>query len=159
MNKFDEKLFDELIRISRIAERKRAHHIFNKNPDDQLQSIYVAMQPGTYVQPHKHESPDKREIFIAFKGKFLFLEFDTQGEIIDHLILDPKTNTFSAEIDSKIYHTLICLEPDSVGLDLKTGPFHPINDKDFADWALKEGDKECDEYIDNILNKLNIQIS
>lgn len=159
MDKFDEQLFDQLIKESRISKRKRAHHIFKNDPDDQLQGIYVAMQPGTYVQPHKHESPDKREIFIAFKGRFLFLEFDEKGEITDHFVLDPKTNTHSAEINSKIYHTLICLESDSVGLDLKTGPFHPINDKDFAEWAPKEGDERCEDYLNDILNKLNIQYS
>ncbi len=159
MDKFDEQLFDHLIIESRISKRKRAHHIFKNDSEDHLQSIYVAMQPGTYIQPHKHESPDKREIFIAFKGRFLFLEFDEKGEITDHFVLDPKTNTHSAEINSKIYHSLICLKPDSVGLDLKTGPFHPINDKDFAEWAPKEGDERCEEYLNDILNKLNIQYS
>lgn len=156
MDKFDAQLFDKLIKESRISKRKRAHHIFKNDPDDQLQSIYVAMQPGTYVQPHKHESPDKREIFIAFKGRFVFLEFEEEGEITDHFILDPKTNTYSAEIKSKIYHTLICLEPDSVGLDMKTGPFHPINDKDFAKWAPKENETGCEDYLNAILKKLDI---
>lgn len=103
--------------------------------------------------------PINVKIFIAFKGRFVFLKFDEKGEIVDHFILDPKTNSYSAEINSKIYHTLICLESDSVGLDLKTGPFHPINDKDFAEWAPKEGDERCEDYLNDILNKLNIQYS
>ncbi|MEZ5197154.1 MAG: WbuC family cupin fold metalloprotein [Bacteroidales bacterium] len=159
MDKFDNNHFNKIVEASTTAPRKRFHHFFNTSPDDLLQSIYIAMQPGTYVRPHKHQSPDKREIFVAFTGRFLILQFDDRGIITDHIILDPTTNNFSIEIEPRIYHTVFCLAPDSVGIDIKNGPFSPINDKNFAPWAPKEDESGCLEYINNILYQLSITLS
>jgi len=109
------------------------------------------MQPGTYLQPHKHENPDKREVFIALKGKFIALEFDDYGNITDSMVLDPTKGNYAAEVAERTYHSVICLEPDSVIYELKDGPYDPNDDKHFANWAPKEGEKECEEFINKIL--------
>lgn len=144
---------------SRLAQRKRAHFTFHKSDDDTLQRMLNAMQPGTYLQPHKHENPDKREVFLVLTGKFLVVEFDEKGNTIDHMILDAKSEQFAAEISERVYHTVICLEPDSVAYEIKDGPYKPIDDKNFASWAPKEGDPKSEDYIDKILKEFNIQIS
>lgn len=158
MDKFNNTHFEQIIEASKTAPRKRSHHFFNTSPEDLLQSIYIAMQPGTYVRPHKHKHPDKREMFIAFSGKFLILQFDNEGAITDHIVLDPATKHFSVEIEARIYHTVMCLAPDSVGVDIKNGPFSQINDKNFAPWAPKEGDPDCNDYMQNICKELKLPI-
>ncbi len=159
MIKIDQKLLDEMALKSRVAKRGRAHYTFHKSDEDTLQRMLNAMQPGTYLQPHKHENPDKREVFLVLTGKFLVVEFDENGKITDHMILDAKSNQYAAEIAERVYHTVICLEPDSIAYELKDGPYNPIDDKNFASWAPKEGEEGCATFIDKILNELNIQIS
>ena len=159
MIKIDQKLLNEMTLKSRGAKRGRAHYTFHKSDDDTLQRMLNAMQPGTYLQPHKHENPDKREVFLVLTGKFLVVEFEKNGTITDHMILDAKSHQYAAEIAERIYHTVICLKPDSIAYELKDGPYNFIDDKNFASWAPKEGDPECAAYIDKILNELNIQIS
>ena len=159
MIKINKHMLEEINHKSRIASRNRAHYTFHKSDDDTLQRMLNAMQPGTYLQPHKHENPDKREVFLVLTGKFLVVEFDENGIIKDHMILDAKSHQHAAEIAERIYHTVICMKPDSIVYELKDGPYNPIDDKNFASWAPKEGDPECAAYIDKILNELNIQIS
>ena len=77
MIKVDKQLLSEMNVKSRNAQRKRAHHTFHKSDDDTLQRMLNAMQPGTYLQPHKHENPDKREVFLVLTGKFLVVELLT----------------------------------------------------------------------------------
>ncbi|MBM3436837.1 MAG: cupin fold metalloprotein, WbuC family, partial [Bacteroidetes bacterium] len=54
------------------------------------------------------------------------------------------------------YHTIICLEPDSVIYELKDGPYDPADDKNFAPWAPKEGEPGCEEYMTKILYSLGL---
>jgi len=159
MIKIDQNLLEEMAHKSKAAKRGRAHFLFHRSHDDTLQRMLNAMQPGTYLQPHKHENPDKREVFLVLTGKFLVVEFDEQGNISDHMILDANGHQHAAEITERTFHTVICMAPDSIAYELKDGPYSPIDDKNFASWAPKEGDPTCADFIDRILKKLNIQIS
>ena len=156
MIKIDSTLLNEMALKSGKEKRRRAHLTFHKSDDDTLQRMLNAMQPGTYLQPHKHENPDKREVFICLTGKMLVVEFDKKGNIAEYMILNPETKNFAAEIVPCVYHTVICLEPNSIAYELKDGPYNPEDDKNFAGWAPKEGDDGCEEYNMNILKELNI---
>jgi cupin fold WbuC family metalloprotein len=158
MIKIDSQLIGELSSKARQAARKRINYNFHKIPSDTLQRMLNAMQPGTYLQPHKHEKPDKREVFIALTGKFVVIQFREDGSIAEHMILDPEQREMAAEIAERTYHTIICLEPDSVIYELKDGPYDPGDDKHFAPWAPKEGEPGCNEFINNILSQLNIKL-
>jgi cupin fold WbuC family metalloprotein len=156
MIKIDQNLIDGLAHKAFNSSRKRINYNFHKVPGDPLQRLLNVMHPGTYLQPHKHENPDKREVFIALKGKFLALEFEEDGAIRDFMILEPAAGNFAAEVPARTYHSIICLEPDSVIYELKDGPYDPGDDKHFAKWAPKEGESGCDEFIRNILQLCGI---
>ncbi len=151
MIKIDQSLIADLAEKARNSDRKRINFNFHKVPGDPLQRLLNVMQPGTYLQPHKHENPDKREVFIALTGKFLALEFDEQGNIADSMILDPLKGIYAAEVSARTYHTIICLEPDSAIYELKDGPYDPKDDKHFAPWAPREGAEGCNEFMKKIL--------
>ncbi len=108
----------------------------------------------TYVQPHKHENPDKREAFLILKGKILVVSFDDAGTINDYVLLSPTGGNFGLEIPPRTYHTLICLETGSVLYELKDGPYIVATDKVFAPWAPKEGDPGSSAYNREILDQL-----
>src|SRR4028119_475979 len=142
MIRIDKKLTDQVSAKAKVSPRKRMNHNFHQSPEDLLNRMLNAMEPGTYVCPHKHESPEKREAFIVLSGSFLIVEFDNTGKITDHIILNREKGNFGLEIAPGTYHTLICLEPGSVLYELKDGPYNVSNDKQFAPWAPAEGDLE-----------------
>ena len=158
MIKINAELISDIQNKASSSPRKRSMHIFHKTMDDTLQRMLNSWQPGTYLRPHKHENPDKREVFIALTGKFVVIEFDDTGNIRDHMILDPFTKEFAAEIGERVFHTVICLEPNSTAYELKDGPYNPIDDKNFASWAPKEGAKGCEEFNQKLLEQLGLEI-
>jgi cupin fold WbuC family metalloprotein len=156
MIKIDQLLTDKITAEAVVSNRKRKNNNFHRFPEDTLQRLINAMEPGTYIHPHKHENPDKREAFLVLKGTLLVVEFDEQGNIIDHILLNRDLGNFGTEISERTYHTIISLEGGSVAYEVKDGPYDPADDKYFAPWAPTENSPECAAYINSILAKLNI---
>ncbi len=139
---------------ARSSARKRANYNFHQSADDPLQRLINAVEPGTYVRPHKHENPDKREAFIVLRGKLAALEFDDNGKIKDYIILGEGTSNSGAEIPARAWHTIIALEEGTAVYEVKDGPYIQPLDKNFAVWAPEEGSKEAREFNERILKEL-----
>lgn len=156
MIRIDQNLTRKITEQAIASPRKRKNYNFHRFLEDTLQRLLNAMEPGTYVHPHKHENPDKREAFLVLTGTLLVVEFDEQGNITDHIILNRELGNFGTEIAERTYHTIISLEKGSVAYEAKDGPYDPADDKYFAGWAPPENSPECEAYINSILAKLNI---
>jgi cupin fold WbuC family metalloprotein len=156
MKKINQPLLDSILDQARNSKRGRKNFNFHDGDQDPLQRMLNAMHPGTYLQPHKHENPDKREVFIALTGRFVVIQFHDDGRIDDHMILDPALGEYAAEVKPRTYHTILCLKPDSVIYELKDGPYHVSDDKRFAPWAPKEGEPGNEAYIKRLLDALGI---
>lgn len=154
MIKIDKKFTDKLMVEASKSERRRITYNFHKELSDSLQRMINTMNTDTYVQPHKHEHPDKREAFILLRGKALVVEFDDQGTIADYILLDKNAESYGCEIDSGYWHTIICLENNTMLYELKDGPYDAKTDKKFAKWAPKEGDANCQAYMKKIAKEL-----
>lgn len=156
------KINEEFIEITsakaKTSKRRRMNYDFHKSSSATLQRMLNAIEPGTYIQPHKHENPDKVEAFFVLRGKILVVEFDDEGNISDHIILDPLKGNFGAEIAPRKWHSIISLEKNSVVYEVKDGPYDEKIDKNFATWAPAEGDPEELNYIQKILEKLSVKI-
>ncbi|NBC82133.1 MAG: cupin fold metalloprotein, WbuC family [Bacteroidetes bacterium] len=149
-------LIGEISAQAQASPRKRMNYNFHEHYSDTLQRMINAMEPGTYVQPHKHEAPDKREAFVVLTGKVVVVEFDPEGNITDHIVLSSINGALGVEIAAKTYHMVIALEPGSAVYELKDGPYTPVDDKNFAPWAPAEGEAGCEAYLHSILIKLGL---
>ncbi len=154
--KIDDNFISSVSEKAKASPRGRMNYNFHKVYDAKLQRLLNAMEPGTYIQPHKHENPDKFEIFFALRGRIVIVEFDEDGNITDHLILDSQNGNYGVEIPERTYHTLIALDEGSVAYEIKEGPFDPAAAKNFAPWAPSEGDPAVEDYLKGILKKLKI---
>ncbi len=156
MIRIDASLLDKVSKEAKASPRRRKNYNFHKEYSDTLQRLLNAMEPLSYIQPHKHENPDKREAFFALRGRIVVIEFDEQGNITSHILLDPMMGNFGAEIPERTFHTIIALDHGSVAYEIKDGPYTPIDDKNFAPWAPKEGEHGVGDYILGILKQLEI---
>lgn len=159
MIKITDKLINQVSEKAKTAERKRCNHNFHLSAADPIQRFLNATEPGTYVRPHKHETPDKAEILIILQGSALIVEFDDIGNIIDHFKLDNRAGNRGIEIPPRKWHTFIALEEGTVLYEIKQGPFDPETDKVFAEWAPEEGTIQARELNKRILDQLNIAFS
>jgi cupin fold WbuC family metalloprotein len=156
MKKITNTNIEALLQKAIESPRKRTNLNLHTEYSDTLQRLFNAMLPGTYVRPHKHESPDKREIFTILKGSVLIIEFNNSGNIFDWCIISATSGIAVAEIAEKTWHTVIALEP-SVVFEIKDGPYSPVDDKNFATWAPAEGDADTNKYISNLLLQLDLK--
>ncbi|MDR1170878.1 MAG: WbuC family cupin fold metalloprotein [Bacteroidales bacterium] len=147
-------LIEPVIDMASASSRRRMNYNFHSRLDDPLQRMLNCLQPGTYIQPHKHENPDKCEAFILLKGKVLVVEFNNDGQVASHALLQAGTGTYGAEIAPRVFHCIIALEPDSAIYEVKNGPYSPLDDKNFAPWAPREGTEGCRTYLEQLVKRL-----
>ncbi len=150
---------DELERAlaaSRGSPRKRIILPFHRTLDDPLHRMLNAIQPGSYVHPHRHLSPPKSEAWIVLRGKLLFVSFEDDGRVEQTAVLAPSGVHFGVDLIPGRYHTIVALEPDTVIYEVKSGPYTQATDKAFAPWAPAEGTPEADVYLAE-LEKLSSQ--
>jgi cupin fold WbuC family metalloprotein len=151
MIKIDQKIIDDIIKKARNSPRKRMNYNFHRDESAIVQRMLNVIEPGTYIRPHKHENPDKNEVFLLLSGKALVLEFSGEGNITESYVLDPAQGNYGAEIGPGIYHTIISLAEDTVAYEVKEGPYLPATVKHFPIWAPEEGSREADEYLKKLI--------
>lgn len=143
---------EEMLRAlsTEAAASARLRRNLNLHPvlEDPVQRFCNAMEPGTYVRPHRHREMDKWELFLALSGSVVVLSFDDTGKVIQRVELSARGPILGIEIPENTWHTLVSLEAGTVLFECKRGPYSPLTDKDFASWAPAEGDAETTVFVD-----------
>jgi len=117
--------------------------------------LFNAIEPDSYIRPHRHASDPRNELLIAIRGSLALLVFDDLGVIKDVLRFGSEKSASSmavgAEVSPLTWHTVVALEPGSVLLEVKAGPFDPNQPKDLAIWAPEEDSAESRVYLDKLV--------
>lgn len=142
MKLINKQLLDETTEKAKVSPRLRMNYNFHEQLDDPINRLLNAMEPGTYIRPHRHLNPSKDEVFLLLRGRVAVFIFDDQGEIRETTILDPLTGTYGAEIKAGIWHGLLVLETGSVIYEIKQGPFAPLAPENMAAWSPAPEDTE-----------------
>ena len=142
MKIIDEQLLDKTMEKAMKSPRLRMNYNFHDTLDDPINRLINAMEPDTYLRPHRHQNPDKIEIFLVLRGKVALFLFDDWGQITEKHILGPKTGIYGGEINADVWHTLIVLESGSVVYEVKPGPYTPLSPENFASWSPAPDDTE-----------------
>lgn len=153
MQRINHRLLKDLQQQAAQSERDRKILNFHKKAADPLQRMVNCIKPGSYVPPHKHQHPEKREVFILITGRLLYLEFDDKGEINGKTILDRDKGEWGVEITPGRYHTIIALEENTCVYEVKDGPYDPETDKNMAPWAPEENAPKAQEFLRQLLEK------
>jgi cupin fold WbuC family metalloprotein len=147
----DRELLSKVSSEAKTSARLRKNYNFHSDYADPTNRMLNAFEPGTYVRPHKHESPDKWEVFVVLTGRALILRFNREGEIIERIVLDQAQGVYGVELPPREWHTVLSLAPGTVLYEVKPGPYAPIDDKNFAPWAPEEGSPEVAAYLASLL--------
>ncbi len=156
MVRITDNLINDISDRAKVAARKRCNYNFHDSYSDPIQRFLNAVEPDSYLRPHKHESPDKTEIFLILKGRVLIIEFDDNGKITDHFVLDSQKGNIGVEIPAKTWHSFIALDEGSVLYEIKEGPFIEGAEKVFAEWAPEEATKAAREFNEKMLKELKL---
>lgn len=160
MKIYGDQFFNEL--SIKAIENKRQRQFFNvhNNHLEPCQRLFNAIEPESYIRPHRHFSDPKDEMLCAVRGSFVVVLFDSSGNIEKSYLLGNPIYRFtnsihSIEIPFYQWHTVISIEKGSVLLEIKSGPFNENLPKDLADWAPDENNfSESKCYIKNLLKQI-----
>ena len=148
MKLITENLLDETTDKEKANPRLRMNYNFHEELDDPVNRLLNAMEPGTYLRPHRHLNPDKDEVFILLRGKAAVFIFDEVGNVTESIILSPAEGMYGAEIKAGVWHGMVVLESASVIYEVKQGPFAPLSADNLAPWSPAAEDKDAaDAYI------------
>jgi len=143
----DQHSLEHTITESRKSPRQRIIQPFHRSESAGLHRMFNAVQPGSYIAPHRHLDPPKDESWIVLRGSLAFFTFDDQGTIVQCLEISANGSVFGVDLEPGVYHSFFALEPDTVVYEVKTGPYAPNNDKAFAPWAPREGEPGVPAYL------------
>jgi cupin fold WbuC family metalloprotein len=156
----NQELLNQLIEQARTNPRKRTNFNFHRSSSETMHRMLNAMEPHTYVRPHKHQDPDKNEAFIVLKGKVAVITFEESGKIKDCLVLEAGQGKFGVEISPGTIHTLVCLDTGTVLYEVKDGPYDEKTDKKFAHFAPDESNQLAGlTYLRELYQKLSLEIT
>ena len=117
------------------------------------QRLFNAIEPDSYIRPHRHLIEARDETLIAIRGLFALITFTEAGEIADVVrfgsekYADNGDCSTGVELPAGTWHSLVALVPGSVLMEVKAGPFNPQVPKEFAPWSPEEGSAEASDYV------------
>ena len=136
---------------AQASPRRRRNHNFHHQDGDACHRLLNAIEPGSYVRPHRHLDPAKDETIIALRGRLGVVLFDDSGKVTQAAVLAPGGACVGIDIPHGRYHTLFALEPGTVMFEAKAGPFLPLGTPEFAPWAPAEGAPQAAAYLDALV--------
>jgi cupin fold WbuC family metalloprotein len=134
IRRINQALLDRVTREAAQHARLRMNYNFHQH-EEPVQRFLNAVEPGSYVRPHRHSDPPKWELFVCLRGRGAALVFDDDGRIAEIHRLDPAHGDYGVEIPASVWHSIVSLAPGSVFLEIKEGPFEAKRAGAFAPWS------------------------
>lgn len=140
MKLITEELLDIVTAQAKENPRLRMNHNFHATMDAPIHRLLNALEPGTYLPPHRHT--DKEETYLVLRGSLLAFFYDEEGNVTEKVRLNPSEGKYGLEIPPCTWHSIIALESGTVIFEIKKGPYQPLPPEDLAPWAPSPLDEE-----------------
>jgi len=129
---------------------------FNLHPanESRCHRLLNAIEPASYIRPHRHLDPEKDEAFILMSGRLGILQFNDAGEVAESVILSHEDGILAVDVPSGVFHTAVSLEAGTVFFEAKAGPYLPLTETEIAAWAPPDGDAQAAPYLEFLKTQL-----
>jgi len=159
MKVFSSDYLNELTAQAQGSPRKRQHRNIHESYADPCQRLFNAIEPDSYIPPHRHTTDPKDELLIAVRGSMALVTFDEQGMVTGVVRFGADRSgdgsAVGAEVPANTWHTVIALESGCVLLEVKAGPFDPDQPKNLAPWAPDENSTQATAYLQKLLSYID----
>ena len=147
MRVFDQHQLDRL--SAQAADNPRLRKNLNIHPTDDFccHRLFNAVEPGSYIRPHRHLDAVKDETFIIVRGRLGVIRFDDCGNVLDKVLLAPQGPVIAVDIPHGAFHTAVSLTPGTIFFEVKAGPYRPLTEKEFPAWAAEDGSPGAAPYL------------
>lgn len=138
MKHISPQMLDAMAGQAQQSPRRRANHNLHDTLGDPVQRLAIAMEPDTYVRPHRH--PHTWELLYPLRGRFVVLHFDQGGRVMSRTVLGEDSAV--VETPAGLWHAVLSLDPGGVIFEVKRGPYTPIPAADYTWWSPAESTPE-----------------
>ena len=132
---------------ARDAPRLRKNRNFHPDNAFPAHRLLNALQPGSYIPPHRHNDPRKDETMVVLQGELGLVEFDASGKVLAATRVSAGSPVCGCDIPHGVYHSVLALAADTVFLEAKSGPYAALTEDEKAAWAPQEGEAEAGAYL------------
>ena len=99
----DRAMLDAASEAARESPRGRRNRNFHEANEAQCHRLLNAIEPGSYVAPHRHLDPAKDESIIVLRGRLGCVVFDEAGTIVQACVLAPDSARVGIDIPHGTY--------------------------------------------------------
>lgn len=146
----DTRLLDALSVEAGLTSRRRKNLNFHSTESAPANRLLNALEPDSYIQPHRHLDPTKDETLVVLRGAVGLVVFDEKGVVLQHAVLRASGGAVGVDIPHSTWHTFVGLESGSVIFEAKAGPYVQLERKEKAPWAPAEGDDAALAYLEKL---------
>lgn len=127
--KITQAILDKLTEEAKASPRLRMNLDLRNSADDQSQRMLNAIEPGSVVPIHRHQKTS--ETVVCLRGRLVEEYYDELERICTETIeLSPNGPVVALNIPAGQWHSVHALESGTVILEVKDGPYEPIQDVD-----------------------------
>ena len=138
MRIIDQSLLNEVSGEAKNSLRLRMNYNFHQSLEDKCHRMLNAVEPGTVVPIHRHQTKD--ESFVVLRGKVKVTTYNDDGAVIESVVLCQEDGRFGVDIPKNVWHNLESLEPESVLFECKEGPFVPPEEERIREISKRENE-------------------
>lgn len=124
----EKKLLDDLSALAKANPRLRQSLDLRTTPNDTSQRMLNALEPGTIMPIHRHRNSS--ETMVIIRGSLTEYLYDNAGTLAHEILMRPNTENSIIQIEKGQWHSLKCLEPDTVIFEAKDGEYEPLTEED-----------------------------
>ena len=139
MRIISKELLDDLSVQAAANPRQRKNLNIHPADDFCCHRLFNAIEPGSYIRPHRHLDPAKDETFVIIRGRLGVVMFDDGGQIAGTALLSRADGAVAVDIPHGRFHTAVSLAPGTIFFEAKAGPYLPLDDAEKPRWAPEEG--------------------
>lgn len=150
MKVINRQLLDDISAAARENPRLRKN--WNIHPDDGFPAhrLLNAMEPASYIRPHRHLDPLKDETFLIVRGRLGVIVFADDGTVRETVLLDPCGDVLGVDLPSGCFHTAVSLDGGTIFFEAKAGPYLPLTDEEKAPWAPEDSSPRTAAYLESL---------
>ena len=145
----DRHLLDTVSAEACANVRRRKHHNFHTGDTALSHRLLNAIEPDSYVAPHRHLDIEKDETMIVLRGQLGIVIFADDGLIVETYRLAPSA-TCGITIPHGVFHSVLAFESGTVMFESKAGPYQPLSETEKAPWAPGEGEPGWEAFLQSL---------
>lgn len=144
------ELLSQLTSEARKSPRLRQNYNIHPSNESLCHRLLNAIEPASYIRPHRHLDPEKDEAFILIRGSLGIILFADDGAVTETVLLNHAIGTLAADIPHAVYHTAVSLETGTVFYEAKAGPYLPLAEDEKAGWSPDDSDSSAQVYLEQL---------